>query len=109
MLTASLKTRAEELQQFGPTSAEYKAKEAELARTQSQLQVEIAPARPEVQPHLVLQGHAGNIRIAFCDGFPMGGTALEFIEASDEIRGKFGRLKQFCNAWDGRDPIRGKV
>jgi Skp family chaperone for outer membrane proteins len=44
---ASLKTRAEELQQFGPTSAEYKAKEAELARTQSQLQVEIGLKRKE--------------------------------------------------------------
>ena len=66
-------------------------------------------ARPEVKPHLVLQGHAGNIRIAFCDGFAMGGTALEFIEASDEIRGKFSRLKSFCHDWDGRDPIRGKI
>jgi len=66
-------------------------------------------ARPEVKPHLVLEGHAGNIRIAFCDGFAMGGTALEFIEASDEIRAKFGKLKTFCNAWDGSDPIRGKI
>ena len=66
-------------------------------------------ARPEVQHHLVLDGHAGNIRIAFVDGFAMGSTALEFIEASDEIRGKFGRLKTFCQAWDGRDLIRGKI
>ena len=47
--------------------------------------------------------------LAFCDGFAMGGTALEFIEASDEIRAKFGKLKTFCNAWDGSDPIRGKI
>jgi catechol 2,3-dioxygenase-like lactoylglutathione lyase family enzyme len=66
-------------------------------------------ALPEVQRHLVLEGHAGNIRIAFVDGFPMGATALEFIEASDEIRAKFGRLKKACNDWDGRDPIRGKA
>ena len=65
-------------------------------------------ARPEVQQHLVLQGHAGNIRLAFVDGFAMGGTALELIESSDEIRAKFNRLKGFCQGWDGRDPIRGK-
>jgi Skp family chaperone for outer membrane proteins len=44
---SSLKTRVEELQQYGPTSADYKAKEAELARTQSQLQVEIGLKRKE--------------------------------------------------------------
>jgi catechol 2,3-dioxygenase-like lactoylglutathione lyase family enzyme len=66
-------------------------------------------ALPEVRDRLVLQGHAGNIRIAFVDGFPMGATALEFIEASDEIRVKFGRLKRACNDWDGRHPIRGKA
>jgi catechol 2,3-dioxygenase-like lactoylglutathione lyase family enzyme len=65
--------------------------------------------RPEVQQHLVLEGHAGNVRIAFVDGFPMGATALEFIESSDEIKRKFGRLKKFCAEWDGSEPIRGKA
>ena len=39
----------------------------------------------------------------------MGATALEFIEASDEIKGKFGRLKKLCAEWDGSEPIRGKA
>ena len=65
-------------------------------------------AMPDVQKHLVLEGHAGNIRLAFVDGFPMGATALELIESSGEIKGKFSKLKTFCNAWDGNDPVRGK-
>lgn len=44
---ASLKTRIEELQQFGPTSQEYKSKEAEVATAQSKLQVDIGLKRKE--------------------------------------------------------------
>jgi len=65
-------------------------------------------ADPEVKSRLVLEGHSGDIRLAFMDGFPMGATALELIEATPSIRGKFERLKQLCNAWDGSDPVRGK-
>ena len=64
--------------------------------------------RPEVQERLVLEGHAGTIRIAFVDSSAPGAPALELIEANDEIRRKFGYLKKICAEWDGRDPIRGK-
>lgn len=63
---------------------------------------------PDVRKHLVLEGFAGTIRLAFIDGFPMGTTALELIEATPEITGKFARLKQLCAEWDGRDPVRSK-
>jgi methylmalonyl-CoA/ethylmalonyl-CoA epimerase len=66
-------------------------------------------ALPEVKQHLVLEGHAGSVRIAFVDGSPIGATALELIESSDEIKNKFARLKKFCNEWDGSDPKRSKA
>jgi len=65
-------------------------------------------AQPDVQPHVVLQGHSHDIRLAFVDGSPMGATALELIEATPSIRAKFARLKQLCAEWDGKDPIRRK-
>lgn len=64
-------------------------------------------ADPEVKPLLVLEGNSHDIRLAFMDGFPMGATAIELIEATPSIRDKFARLKQLCNAWDGSEPIRG--
>ena len=64
--------------------------------------------RPEVQERLVLEGHAGTIRIAFVDSYALGAPALELIEANDETRRKLGYLKKMCAEWDGRDPIRGK-
>lgn len=42
-----LKTRVEELQEFTATSPEYKTKEGELARTQSELQVQIGLKRKD--------------------------------------------------------------
>ncbi|MEX2173642.1 MAG: OmpH family outer membrane protein [Pirellulaceae bacterium] len=42
-----LKSRAEELQQFSASSAEYKAKEGELARQGSELQVQVGLKRKE--------------------------------------------------------------
>ena len=42
-----LKTRADELQNYNASSPEYKTKEAELARTQSELQVQIGLKRKE--------------------------------------------------------------
>lgn len=63
---------------------------------------------PDVKKHLVLEGFSGSIRLAFVDGFSMGTTALELIEATPEIKQKFVRLKQLCAEWDGSDSVRGK-
>jgi hypothetical protein len=65
-------------------------------------------ADPEVKSRMVLEGFSGSIRLAFMDGFSMGATPLELIEATPEIRQKFARLKQMCAAWDGTEPMRGK-